>query len=392
MIARVLFLLLLLIVLPDIYLHKHYLLRKKGYNTFWRVLFWIPAVVMVVYTLGLSAGDDFAPTQIGILFLYLFLLGILVIPKAVFALCSGIGLLFCKLRHKRQNWGNLIGFILALFALYIVIFGSTIGFNKVKVNEQEFVSKDLPASFDGYRIVVFSDLHVGSWIWGREKLMEKMVDKIQEQQGDMVMFVGDLQNLQPSELDPFQSTLSKIKAKDGVYSVLGNHDYTNYISTDLATEALNESLLKSKQRSMGWDLLLNENRVIKNGSDSIVVLGVEDDSRNNKGIVTKRSDLNKAMEGVNDGAFIVALVHNPDIWHAVLQPDLKAQLTFSGHTHGGQFRIFGWSPASLKTDYGAGWYEENDRSLFVTTGLGALVPFRFGFSGEIVVMTLRKGK
>ena len=98
------------------------------------------------------------------------------------------------------------------------------------------------------------------------------------------------------------------------------------------------------------------------------------------------------MEGVNDGAFIVALVHNPDIWHAVLQPDLKAQLTFSGHTHGGQFRIFGWSPASLKTDYGAGWYEENDRSLFVTTGLGALVPFRFGFSGEIVVMTLRKGK
>ena len=392
MIARVLFLLLLLIVLPDIYLHKHYLLRKKGYNTFWRVLFWIPAVVMVVYTLGLSAGDDFAPTQIGILFLYLFLLGVLVIPKAVFALCSGIGLLFCKLRHKRKNWGNLIGFILALFALYIVIYGSTIGFNKVKVNEQEFVSKDLPASFDGYRIVVFSDLHVGSWIWGREKLMEKMVDKIQEQHGDMVMFVGDLQNLQPSELDPFQSTLSKIKAKDGVYSVLGNHDYTNYISTDLATEALNESLLKSKQRSMGWDLLLNENRVIKNGSDSIVVLGVEDDSRNNKGIVTKRSDLNKAMEGVNDGAFIVALVHNPDIWHAVLQPDLKAQLTFSGHTHGGQFRIFGWSPASLKTDYGAGWYEENDRSLFVTTGLGALVPFRFGFSGEIVVMTLRKGK
>ena len=107
-------------------------------------------------------------------------------------------LLFCKLRHKRQNWGNLIGFILALFALYIVIYGSTIGFNKVKVNEQEFVSKDLPASFDGYRIVVFSDLHVGSWIWGREKLMDKMVDKIQEQQGDMVMFVGDLQNLQPT--------------------------------------------------------------------------------------------------------------------------------------------------------------------------------------------------
>ena len=392
MIARILIPLIILITLPVIYLHRHYLNRRKRHQVLWKTLIWIPAALMVVYTLGLSAGSDFAPSDMNILYLYLFLLGIIVAPLAVFAICSVIGLLFCKLLHKRQNWGNLVGFCLALITLFIAIYGFTIGYNKTEVNEQEFVCKDLPASFDGYRIVLFSDLHVGSYLGGREKVLEKNIRMINKQQGDMVVFVGDLQNLQPSELDPVQSLLSTIKAKDGVYSVMGNHDYPNYIKADFATEALNENLIKSKQRSMGWNLLLNENRVVRRGSDSIVVMGVEDNTPGYTGKYTKRSDLQKALQGVKDNAFVVSLVHNPELWHYELLPDLKAQLTLSGHTHGGQFKLFGWTPASLKTDYVAGWYEEGGRSLFVTSGLGALIPFRFGMSGEIVVLTLRKGK
>lgn len=392
MISRILIPLIILITLPVIYLHRHYLNRRKSHQVLWKTLIWIPAALMVVFTLALSAGGDFAPTEISILFLYLFLLGVIVAPLAVFAICSVIGLLFCKLLHKRQNWGNLVGFCLALITLFIAIYGFTIGYNKTEVNEQEFVCKDLPQSFDGYRIVLFSDLHVGSYLGGREKVLERNIRKINEQQGDMVVFVGDLQNLQPSELDPVQSLLSTIKAKDGVYSIMGNHDYPNYIKADFATEALNESLIKSKQRSMGWNLLLNENRVVRKGADSIVVMGVEDNTPGYTGKYTRRSDLAKALQGVKDNAFVVALVHNPELWHYELLPDLKAQLTLSGHTHGGQFRLFGWSPASLKTDYVAGWYEEGGRSLFVTSGLGALIPFRFGLSGEIVVLTLRKGK
>ena len=342
--------------------------------------------------MSLSVGSDFAPADMNILYFYLFLLGVIVAPLAVFAICSVVGLLFCKLLHKRQNWGNLVGFCLALITLFIAVYGFTIGYNKTEVNEQEFVCKDLPASFDGYRIVLFSDLHVGSYLGGREKVLEKNIRMINEQQGDMVVFVGDLQNLQPSELDPVQSVLSTIKAKDGVYSVMGNHDYPNYIKADFATEALNENLIKSKQRSMGWNVLLNENRVVRRGADSIVVMGVEDNTPGYTGKYTRRSDLQKALQGVKDGAFVVSLVHNPELWHYELLPDLKAQLTLSGHTHGGQLKFFGWTPASLKTDYVAGWYEENGRSLFVTSGLGALVPFRFGMSGEIVVLTLRKGK
>ena len=392
MIARILIPLIILITLPVIYLHRHYLNRRKHHQVLWKTLIWIPAALMVVYTLGLSAGSDFAPADMNILYFYLFLLGVIVAPLAVFAICSVVGLLFCKLLHKRQNWGNLVGFCLALITLFIAIYGFTFGYNKTEVNEQEFVCKDLPAVFDGYRIVLFSDLHVGSYLGGREKVLEKNIRMINEQQGDMVVFVGDLQNLQPSELDPVQSMLSTIKAKDGVYSVMGNHDYPNYIKADFATEALNENLIKSKQRSMGWNVLLNENRVVRRGADSIVVMGVEDNTPGYTGKYTRRSDLQKALQGVKDGAFVVSLVHNPELWHYELLPDLKAQLTLSGHTHGGQLKFFGWTPASLKTDYVAGWYEENGRSLFVTSGLGALVPFRFGMSGEIVVLTLRKGK
>lgn len=392
MIARILIPLIILITLPVIYLHRHYLNRRKHHQVLWKTLIWIPAALMVVYTLGLSAGSDFAPSDMNILYFYLFLLGVIVAPLAAFAICSVVGLLFCKLLHKRQNWGNLVGFCLALITLFIAIYGFTFGYNKTEVNEQEFVCKDLPASFDGYRIVLFSDLHVGSYLGGREKVLEKNIRMINEQQGDMVVFLGDLQNLQPSELDPVQSMLSTIKAKDGVYSVMGNHDYPNYIKADFATEALNENLIKSKQRSMGWNVLLNENRVVRRGADSIVVMGVEDNTPGYTGKYTRRSDLQKALQGVKDGAFVVSLVHNPELWHYELLPDLKAQLTLSGHTHGGQLKLFGWTPASLKTDYVAGWFEKNGRSLFVTSGLGALVPFRFGMSGEIVVLTLRKGK
>ena len=390
MIARILIPLILLIALPDLYLHWHYLQRRKGYNAFWRTLFWTPSLIMIAYTLGLSAGDNFAPNPISIVFLYLFLLGILVIPKAVFAMFSFMGLFVCKMLHKRQNWGNAIGFFLALLVIYIVVYGSTFGFSKVVVNEMEYASEDLPKSFDGYRIVLFSDAHVGSYTGGREYILEKAVKMINEQKGDMVVFAGDLQNMLPSELDDYQGLLSTIKAKDGVYSVMGNHDYANYVKTDFATEALNESLIKSKELSMGWNLLLNDHKVIRHGKDSIVVVGLEDNSSGWVNKEPKRINLEKAMEGVNEKSFTLMLAHNPDVWGTRSGLNIKASLTLSGHTHGGQFRFLGWSPISFKTPYGGGWYHEDGQSLYVSTGLGSLIPFRFGIPGEVAVITLKK--
>lgn len=388
MIARILIPLIVLIALPDLYLHWHYLNKRKGYTSLWRVVYWMPAVLMLAYTFVLASVRGFAPEKTERLFVYLLLLGILVVPKVVFALCSFIGLLFCRLLRKRQNWGNLIGLVLALFSVIIVLYGSFIGSRRLVVRQEEFSSKMLPPAFDGYKIVHFSDAHVGSYL-GNTRFMEKVVNAINEQQADAVMFTGDLQNMLPSELDCMQSVLSSVSAKDGVWSVLGNHDYSFYAKADFATEALNESLLRSKERSMGWKLLLNEHQTIRRGGDTLVIAGMEDSG---KSPFPQKGDMGKTVSGIQKGAFVIMLQHDPTAWRREILPHSDAQLTLSGHTHGGQLKLFGWSPASVAYDEWGGMYHEGHRALNVSTGIGGFVPFRFGVPPEIVVITLRAEK
>lgn len=384
MIARILILLIVLIAIPDLYLHWHYLKRKKGYTVAWRMVYWMPAVLLLAYTFVLASVRGFAPVQTEWLYIYLLLIGLFVVPKAVFALCSSIGLLYCKVFRKRMNWGNLIGLLLAVFTVFIVLYGSFIGNRRLVVRHEELSFKSLPDAFDGYKIVQFSDAHVGSYL-GSTRFLEKVVDLINEQDADAVMFTGDLQNMLPSELDGVQSILSSIKPKDGVWSILGNHDYSYYTNDDPATEALNESLLRSKERSMGWRLLMNEHQTVRRGSDSLVIAGMENYGKTPS---CQKGDIEKTMKGIKKGAFVIMLQHDPSSWKEVILPHSDAQLTLSGHTHGGQLRIFGWSPASLVYDAWGGMYHENHRTLNVSTGIGGFVPFRFGVTPEIVVITL----
>ena len=138
MIAHIIVLILLVIAVPDYYLHRRYLRRRRGYTLKWRFLWWLPAIAMAVYALALSAVSDFAPTEIGYLYLFLLLLGLLVVPKVIFALCSSIGLLVCRLSHSRQNWGNAVGMVLALLAIGATIYGSTLGITRLKVRHEVF--------------------------------------------------------------------------------------------------------------------------------------------------------------------------------------------------------------------------------------------------------------
>ena len=271
--------------------------------------------------------------------------------------------------------------------LYVIIYGSTIGWRKLEIRNVDYYSTDLPAAFDGYRIVQFSDAHVGTYGGGKTKLLERAVDSINAQHGDMIVFTGDLQNMEATELDEVQPILSRLQCKDGVYSVLGNHDYSMYIHRDSISMHTNEILLQRKQRSIGWRLLMNEHRTLYRGKDSLVIAGME-----NTGTppYPQKGDVTKALEGVKKGAFVVMLQHDPSAWKSTILPETKAQLTLSGHTHGGQFRFFGWNPASIKYDECDGMYQENKRALNVSTGLGGLVPFRFGVTPEFVVITLRR--
>ena len=391
MIAHIIVLLLLLIVVPDYYLHRHYLRRRRGYTWKWRFLWWLPALVMAVYALALTFSSDFAPTEIGYLYLFLLLLGLIVVPKVVFALCSSVGLLVCRLTRSRRNWGNAIGLLLALLVVIGTIYGSTLGVTRLKVRHEEFVSKEIPEAFDGYRIVHFSDAHVGACTGYRSVILEKMVDSINAQHPDMVAFTGDIQNKLPSELDRVQPLLSKIQSRDGIFAVMGNHDYAKYIGGDPIECNLNEALTESKIRSLGWTLLINENRTVRRGNDSIFVVGTGDDYDSRyQPDRSKRSNFRKAMEGISDKSFALMLQHAPQLWPDSVLNHTTAQLTLSGHTHGGQVRILGFAPISLREDYWGGMYQEGHRALNVSTGVSGLIPFRIGMTPEIVVITLRR--
>ena len=207
---------------------------------------------------------------------------------------------------------------------------------------------------------------------------------------DVIVFTGDLENLHPDELRPQLSVLRQLHAKDGVFSVLGNHDYPTYLDCDDTTKSLLVSFTKQYERQMGWRLLLNEHQTIRRDSDSIVIAGMENWGTLKR--MPRKGDVKKTMEGVDKSAFVLMLQHDPTAWRQKILPECHAQLTLSGHTHGGQVSLFGWSPASLTYEEWGGLYQEGSRALYVSTGLGSLIPFRLNLPGEIVVITLKVKK
>ena len=386
MIARIFIYLILFITLPDIYLDRRFLKKRTRYLWWQRVLWWLPGAFMFAYTIVLATSRNFAPDAQWLLHLYLLLLGVIVAPKFVFALCSFLGWAHCRYHHTRTNWGNLVGLVLAWVMIAGVVYGGTFGFSRLVVRNEEYYSADLPKAFDGYKIVHFTDAHVGTYGKRYAHVLDKAIENINKQGADMVVFTGDLQNMEPKELYPVLQTLEQVKAKDGVYSVLGNHDYSGYINASSATKVANERELISLQRQIGWDLLMNEHRVIRRGADSIVVAGMENDGRPP---FPSKGDIAKTLAGVADGAFIVMLEHDPSSWRRTILPKSKAQLTLSGHTHAGQLKVFGWSPAAFSYSEWDGMYEEGGRAINVSAGMGGFIPFRLGASNEIVVITLR---
>lgn len=389
MIARAPYLFLLLILIPDLYLDLHYWRHK--FQGGQRLLRWLPSIILVAYTIKLTYEKDFIPDNPTLLYIYLLLLGLIAVPKVVFMLCSILGLGFCKLQKREHpaNYGNLVGLLCVPVIWYIVLYGSFIGFNKLEVNHKTYTSADLPKAFDGYKIVLFSDAHVGSYTNRNQYVLQRAVDSINAQRPDMIVFIGDIQNTEPQEIYPHMDILSTLKAKDGVFSVLGNHDYGDYIRGNTARKVANCRETMSLERQMGWTLLLNEHRYIDRGKSSIVIAGMENDGDGIR--FPQKGNIKKALPSVSTPKFIIMLEHDPSSWRRKIIPDGRAQLTLSGHTHKMQFSIFGWCPMSLLGREFNDWYTEGNQSLFVTAGLGGLIPFRFGSTGEIVVLTLRSG-
>ena len=285
---------------------------------------------------------------------------------------------------------RIIGMALAIFAIALLSFGYFVGRHHYVIHRQTFYFPDLPKRFEGYRIAQFSDMHIGTLRDGHEEDAKKIVELINAQHCDAILFTGDLVNHQSMELDGFQRDLSKLSAPDGVYAVMGNHDYSMYIKypTEKERDADVEELQR-RIRNYGWTLLLNEHRVLRRGNDSLIIAGVENDGLPPWPAL---GDLPKTMKGLKRSCFTVLMSHDPTHWRRAILPRTNIQLTLSGHTHAGQFKVFGWSPVSYVYREWSGAYAEGNQVLNVSDGIGAVMfPFRFGAWPEVNVITLRRG-
>ena len=287
-----------------------------------------------------------------------------------------------------------IGLGVASIPLITFIHGITIGKYMFKVKRKKLFFPDLPEAFDGYRILQFSDMHAGSF--DSLERVHKGMKKIQREDPDLILFTGDMVNNHADEIKPFIKMLSALKAKDGKFSILGNHDYGDYIHW-ASKDAKIHNLYKliSYQEQSGFKMLLNENVEIKKENESIHVIGVENWG---KPPFPQHGDLKKSLENIKENAFTILMSHDPSHWdYEVVKHQKKIQLTLSGHTHGMQmgFDIPGlkWSPVKYKYPRWSGLYEEMGRYLYVNNGFGFLgFPGRVGIYPEITVLELKSEK
>ena len=275
-----------------------------------------------------------------------------------------------------------------------ILYGITKGKYNYKVLKYTLFYDDLPQEFDGYKVTQISDIHSGSF--DEKAKIEYAVDLINEQASDVIMFTGDLVNSKTSEMLPWKSIFSRLRAKDGVFSVLGNHDYGDYLrwpSAEAKTKNFQDML--TLQKEMGFQLLLNESKFIEKDGARLAVIGVENWGKGFK----QKGDLKKATSQISKDDFKILLSHDPSHWqYEVIDDKLHYQLTLSGHTHGMQFGIeipgvIKWSPIKWRYKYWAGLYQNAGQYLNVNRGFGFLAfPGRVGIWPEITVITLKKGK
>ena len=294
---------------------------------------------------------------------------------------------------SRQGFLSRMGLLLAAVPFLSLLYGMTGNVYRFKVRQVRIPFPNLPKGFDGVRIAQFSDFHLGSFL-DPEKV-KAAVDMIMEQKADLVLFTGDLVNDHAAETEPYIEQLARLQAPLGVYSVLGNHDYGDYVQWD-SPELKKKNLdrLKEVQQIAGWQMLNNEHRILTRNGDSIGLIGVENWS--NFGRFPKYGDMKKALAEMPDIPFRLLMSHDPSHWRAQILPDYPhIDLMLSGHTHGMQFGIeipsWRWSPVKYFYPEWADLYKEGAQHLYVNRGLGFLgYPGRVGILPEITVFTLVK--
>ncbi len=403
-----LLLFILIVVLVDYYTFQSLRTLIKGNS--WQLWYWLFTLGIVgnfivqIFTFDRSNGIPFrfslALSLVILFYVPKLIVGATLLLEDVFRLGVFVSDKFSNsatntpVSYQRRKFISQIALGLAAIPFTSILYGIFKGKYNFKVLKYTLHFEDLPAAFDGYQLTQISDIHSGSF--DDLNKVEYAIDLINEQQSDVILFTGDMVNNKADEMVPYVDIFKKLKAKDGLYSVLGNHDYGDYVRWDTAEDKQkNLDALKAIQKEIGFNLLLNENRLIERGQDRIALIGVENWG---KGGFKKAGDLKKATANLNSQDFKVLLSHDPSHWDAeVVQDAYHYHLTLSGHTHGMQFGIeipgwFKWSPVKWRYKQWAGIYEKLGQYINVNRGFGYLAfPGRVGIWPEITVITLKKG-
>ena len=401
MIAIVICGLIIISLVCDIYLYNRVLVKhkvsplyRKVFVAYWAILylFFLATILASRFVIGESVE---LMTRLFMWSTYALLISI--IPKFIisaFIACSD----FCSVLFKRKTRAlSYIGVGIAALVIVVFVHGATLGRSQIEVKNVSVVSDKIPESFDGYKVAFFSDLHVGTLV-SKRKMVAKLVDEINNHNVDLVINGGDIVHQSYEEITPeILEILNQIEAKDGVLSVLGNHDLGYYYPDSLSLpKDLNIKCLIEDLISIDNVWLQNSSTYIYRGTDSISITG-HTYPREMKGLAhiigMDAFDISSAYNGVDSTDFNITIAHDPQLWSSILSNGI-GDVTLSGHVHAMQCKIkIGskvFSPASMLYDKWSGEYRDGERMLYINDGIGCVVfPMRIGVKPELTIIELK---
>jgi len=410
------FVFMVILFFADLYLWSS-ITKKIFSNTIWlRVLiislYWLPLAMVIFIMVGAvfvpitEWNDPFRTIWFGIIIVFY----VSKMLPVFFLLLADFLRLMSKAFHlinkgNRQNvvkknegmsrskFLQYMGFITGGLVMGTMFTGMFKWVYQFVVYKEKIKIDKLPSAFKGFKIVQISDMHLGSWT--TPKPLVQAVDMINEMNADLIVFTGDLVNFSTKEAFRYASILKNLKAKNGILTILGNHDYGDYVNwPDKVAKQKNMQDLYDLYDRMGWDLLRNENKIFNSEDGDLALIGVENWGANPR--FPKHGDIDKALKGAENAKAKVLLSHDPSHWEKIILPkNYDIDLTLSGHTHGFQFgyesKNFKWSPAKWLYKYWAGLYKDKNssRQLYVNRGIGSIgYPGRIGILPEITVLEL----
>lgn len=384
------FLLLLINVAADIYIVKR--LPDKFRKGWRRAFIWtLNTATYILFTVLMlfvyNKKFDMLMYYLEMIILGFFMLSV---PKIIFLIISPLDYIPKLFKKKPLKIFTFISAVIACILPFLLLYSALYTRKHFRIAEVEITSPKLPQAFDGYKIIQISDMHLKT-IYGDTSFLNRMVDTINSYNPDIVCFTGDLVSIRTDEMNPYMKNLSRFRTKNGVYSILGNHDYGDYYEwkTPEAKEH-NMQQMKENQARMGWIMLNNSSMEIVADTDTVVLIGVENWG---KPPFKRYGDLAASYPTLNDDKYKILMTHDPAHWDTVLATS-NIDLTLAGHVHAMQFKItlFGHSisPASMMHARWSGRYDKNGATLYINDGIGCtLFPARIGAYPEITVITLR---